>query len=78
MKTDSFICDVYGNQEIYRENMEILKCFDDCNRPLSRKNDDKTTNSYGQQLIEFLQEQQHFHSKWQIRYGQFKAYLQKQ
>ena len=53
VKTDSFICDVYGNQDLYRENMEIIKCFDDCNLSLSRKNDDKTTNSYGQQLIEF-------------------------
>ena len=53
VKTDSFICDVYGNQELYRENMEIIKCFDDCKLPLSRKNDDITTYSYGQQLIEF-------------------------
>ena len=53
VKTDNFICDVYGNQELYRETMEILKCFDDCNIPLSRRNNDLTANSYGHQLIEF-------------------------
>ena len=33
--------------------MEILKCFGDCNIPLSRRNNDLTANSYGHQLIEF-------------------------
>ena len=55
VKTDNFICVVYGNQELYRENVEIRKCFDDCNIPLSRRNNDLTTNSYGHQLIEFCQ-----------------------
>ena len=44
VKTDSFICDVYGNQDLYRENMEIIKCFNDCNLSLSHKYDDKATN----------------------------------
>ena len=53
VKTDSFLSDVYGNHELYRENMEIFKCFEDDSVPLSRRNDDVTVNQYGNQLIEF-------------------------
>ena len=53
VKTDSFICEAYGNQELERENSEILKCFNDCNMPLMRQNEAQTSNPHGKQMIEF-------------------------
>ena len=53
IKTDDFICEINGIQELFEENMEIFHCFETNNIPLERKNIDKITNSYGYQLVEF-------------------------
>ena len=53
VRIDNFICDVYGNDDLLSENLEIIQCFDKCHIPLERKNIDTVSNAYGQQLIEF-------------------------
>ena len=54
VQIDNFICDVYGNDELLRENLEIFRCFENYNVPLERKNIDKTSNGYGQQLSQVM------------------------
>ena len=51
IRTDDFICEINGNQELFDENMEIFHCFENNNTPLERINIDKITNSYGYQLV---------------------------
>ena len=53
IRTDDFICEINGNQELFDENMDIFHCFENNNIPLERINIDKITNSYGYQLVEF-------------------------
>ena len=47
------MCEVNGNEDLHRENLEIMHCFDEWNIPLERKNINATLNPYGRQLIEF-------------------------
>lgn len=49
---DKFISENQGNDDLYRENVEILDCFDRYNIPLERNSVDLTINFYGQQLLE--------------------------
>ena len=50
---DDFICDIQGNDELFKENQDILNHFDLYDIPLLRTTSDHTTNFYGQQMIDF-------------------------
>ncbi|MCG8112265.1 MAG: reverse transcriptase domain-containing protein [Candidatus Thiodiazotropha taylori] len=49
---DSYIADMHGMRELYEENHTLLNIFQQCNIPVSRKSVDKSTNSYGYQLLD--------------------------
>ena len=53
VQSDEFICDIYGNDDLFRENTDIFRCFAMHDIPLIRKSADKIINMYGYQLIEF-------------------------
>ena len=53
VKSDDFICEIYGNEDLYQENLKILQYFEKNEIPLERKNADITVNAYGYQLLEF-------------------------
>lgn len=53
VQLDEFICDRYGNDDLYRENLNIFRYFDAYDVQLLRKNTDSSSNVYGKQLIEF-------------------------
>ena len=36
VQIDNFICELYGNDELVRENVDIFRCFEDYNVPLER------------------------------------------
>ena len=53
IKCDQFICDLHGNEELFKENLNILNHFDNYNIALQRNSADLTVNFYGQQLLDF-------------------------
>ncbi|MEW8546895.1 MAG: reverse transcriptase family protein [Candidatus Thiodiazotropha sp.] len=53
VKCDDFICDIYGNDDLYHENLDILNCFEMYGIPLERQTADEITNLYGSQLLDF-------------------------
>lgn len=40
---DEFICDIYGDDELLRESLDIFQCLDKSNIPLLRKSADNVT-----------------------------------
>ena len=50
---DECICDQYGLESLADESQEIYNNFIKNNIPFKRQNADKTTNCYGNQMIEF-------------------------
>ena len=50
---DEFICDIYGDDELFRESLDIFQCLDKSNIPLLRKSADNVTNAYGYQMLDF-------------------------
>ena len=51
---DDFLCDIQGNDELFKENQDIINHFDLYDIPLLRSTSDHTTNFYGQQMVDFL------------------------
>ena len=60
IRTDDFICEINGNQELFDENMEMCHCFETNNIPLEHMKIDKITNNYGYQLVEFCKKYKFF------------------
>ena len=60
IRTDDFICETNGNQEMFDENMEICHCFETNNIPIEYIKIDKITNNYGYQLVEFCKKYKFF------------------
>ena len=52
-KCDEFLCNVQGNEDLYRDKVSIFQCFNNNNVPLKHSNADTSTNSYGYQFVEF-------------------------
>ena len=52
IKSDQFICDLQGIEELFLENSYILNHFDSYHVALQRNSADLTVNFYGQQLLD--------------------------
>ncbi|MEW8547931.1 MAG: hypothetical protein AB2693_30870, partial [Candidatus Thiodiazotropha sp.] len=52
IECDQFLCDLYGNFDLFRECTEISDCFEKFNVPVQRNVIDNVTNAYGYQLAD--------------------------
>ena len=52
VKFDEYISDMYGLQQLYDENINVLSYFEKYNVPLDRNSADETMNSYGYGLLD--------------------------
>lgn len=51
--SDEFICDIFGDDDLFRESLDTFQYFDKYHIPLLRKSADIATNPYGHQLLDF-------------------------
>lgn len=53
VRIDEHMCDIYGMQDIFEENSNLLHYFEQCDVPLHRISADNSVNSYGYNMLEF-------------------------
>ena len=53
IRVDEHMCDIYGLQDLFQENTNILNYFDKFGIPLDRNSADQSINSYGYNLLDF-------------------------
>ena len=52
-ENDEFISDLFGNEDLIKDETRIFECFKHFNVPLKRNSSDENVNSYGYNLLEF-------------------------